>query len=158
MPVDLDLFDRHWPNMTAAGLSWLLRGRDWHGKVGAIYEEMMALAETLTAADYIDALAAFREVQAQFAIAFRDWDVIVTPSAGTLPWDATQLGQPHHRAFTGIVNAGGLPGLNVPCDPSPDGLPIGVQLVGPFGADWKLIALARQYETAHPWAGRWPAL
>ena len=158
MPVDLDLFDRHWPRMTAAGLSWLLRGRDWRGKVGAIYEEMMALAETLSAADYIDALNAFREVQAQFARAFRDWDVIVTPSAGALPWDATQFGPPHHRAFTGIVNAGGLPGLNLPCDPSPDGLPIGVQLIGAFGADWRLIALARQYEAAHPWAQRWPAI
>lgn len=158
MPVDLDLFDRHWPKMTAAGLSWLLRGRDWQGKVGAVYAEMMELAETLSAADYIDALNAFREVQAQFAVAFRDWDVIVTPSAGALPWDATQFGPPHHRAFTGIVNAGGLPGLNLPCDPSPEGLPIGVQLVGPFGADWKLIALARQYEAAHPWAQRWPAI
>lgn len=158
MPVDLDLFDRHWPKMTAAGLSWLLRGRDWQGKVGAVYAEMMELAETLSAADYIDALNAFREVQAQFAVAFRDWDVVVTPSAGALPWDATQFGPPHHRAFTGIVNAGGLPGLNLPCDPSPEGLPIGVQLVGPFGADWKLIALARQYEAAHPWAQRWPAI
>lgn len=92
----------------------------------------MALAETLSAADYIDALNAFREVQAQFARAFRDWDVIVTPSAGALPWDAAQFGPPHHRAFTGIANAGGLPGLNLPCDPSPDGLPIGVQLIRGF--------------------------
>ena len=158
MPVDLALFDRHWPVLTASGLYWLLRDRDWRGRIGAIYEEMMDQAAGFTVADYIEALNAFREVQAQFAIAFRSWDVIVTPSAGALPWDATQFGPPHHRAFTGIVNAGGLPGLNVPVDPSPDGLPISVQLIGSFGADWRLVALARQYEAAHPWAHRWPSL
>ena len=158
LPVDIALFEKHWPVIGAAGLAWVLRGKDWQGRIGETYVEMMALAETLSAADYVDAMNAFREVQAQFARAFRDWDVIVTPSAGALPWDATQYGPPYHRAFTGVVNAGGLPGLNLPVDPSPDGLPIGVQLVGPYGADWKLIALARQYEGAHPWAQRWPSV
>ncbi len=158
LPVDISLFEKHWPVIGAAGLAWVLRGKAWKGRIGAIYEEMMAKAETLSAADYVDAMNAFREVQAQFARAFRDWDVIVMPSAGAMPWDATKFGPPYHRAFTGIVNAGGLPGLNVPVDPAPDGLPIGVQLVGPYGADWTLIALARQYEAAYPWAQRWPSV
>ncbi len=158
LPVDIALFEKHWPSIGAAGLSWAIRNKAWKGKIGAIYEEMMERAETISGADYVDALNAFREVQAQFAIAFRDWDVIVMPSAGAMPWDATKFGPPYHRAFTGIVNAGGLPGLNVPVDPAPDGLPIGVQLVGPYGADWNLIALARQWESAHPWAQRWPAM
>lgn len=158
LPVDIALFEKHWPVIGAAGLAWVLRGKDWQGRIGETYVEMMALAETLSAADYVDAMNAFREVQAQFARAFRAWDVIVTPSAGALPWDATKYGPPYHRAFTGIVNAGGLPGLNLPVDPAPDGLPIGVQLVGPHGADWKLIALARQYEAAYPWAQRWPSV
>jgi aspartyl-tRNA(Asn)/glutamyl-tRNA(Gln) amidotransferase subunit A len=158
LPVDLDLFEKNWPTFTAGGLAWLLRGKEWRGRIGAIYEEMAEKGAALTAADYIEGLNAFREVQAQFARAFRDWDVIVTPSAGTLPWDAQKFGQPHHRAFTGIVNAGGLPGMNIPCDPSPDGLPIGIQAIGAYGADWLLVALARQYEAAHPWAQRWPSL
>ncbi|WP_431281336.1 amidase [Humitalea sp. 24SJ18S-53] len=158
LPVDIDLFEKNWPTFTAGGLAWVLRGQDWRGKIGAIYEEMAERGAALTAADYIEGLAAFREVQAQFARAFRQWDVIVTPSAGTLPWDATKFGIPHHRAFTGIVNAGGLPGMNVPCEPSAEGLPIGIQLVGAHGADWLLVALARQFEAAHPWAHRWPVL
>ncbi|NGM22453.1 amidase [Roseomonas stagni] len=158
LPVDLALFEKHWPTFTQGGLAWLLRGKEWRGKIGAIYEEMADRGATLTAADYIDGLAAFREVQAQFAIAFQDWDVLMTPTAGALPWPADQFGPPHNRAFTGIVNAGGLPGMNVPCAPSADGLPIGFQLIGPYGADWLLVALARQYEAAHPWADRWPPL
>jgi aspartyl-tRNA(Asn)/glutamyl-tRNA(Gln) amidotransferase subunit A len=158
LPVDLGLFEKHWPTFTAAGLAWLLRGQDWRGRIGAIYEEMADRGATLTASDYIDGLSAFREVQAQFAVAFRKWDILMTPTAGALPWPADKFGPPHNRAFTGIVNAGGLPGMNVPCAPSPDGLPIGFQLIGPFGADWLLVAVARQYESAHPWADHWPPL
>lgn len=158
LPVDLDLFEKHWPTFTAGGLAWLLRGQNWRGRIGEIYEEMAERGAALTAADYIDGLTAFREVQAQFARAFRDWDLLMTPSAGSLPWPADQFGPPHHRAFTGIVNAGGLPGINIPCTPSPDGLPIGFQLIAPFGGDWTLIAMARQFEAAHPWADRWPEL
>jgi Asp-tRNA(Asn)/Glu-tRNA(Gln) amidotransferase A subunit family amidase len=39
-----------------------------------------------------------------------------------------------------------------------DGLPIGFQLVGGFGADVRLLEFAARYEVAVPWAGRWPAL
>jgi aspartyl-tRNA(Asn)/glutamyl-tRNA(Gln) amidotransferase subunit A len=158
LPVDLDLFEKHWPTFTAGGLAWVLRGQAWRGRIGAIYEEMAERGATLSAADYIDALNAFREVQAQFAIAFRDWDVLMTPTAGALPWPAEKFGPPHNRAFTGIVNAGGLPGMNLPCAPSAEGLPIGFQLIGAYGADWPLVALARQFEAAHPWADRWPPL
>jgi len=157
-PFDVALFDTHWPVITAAGVAWLLRGKAWRGRIGATYEEMAEMGAGLSAAQYQDALAAFRELHVQFARAFRRWDIIMTPTAGALPWPAEQFGQPHNRAFTGWVNAAGLPAINVPCDPSPEGLPIGAQFIAPFGQDWLLVALARQIEAAHPWAQRWPAL
>lgn len=51
LPVELDLFDRHWPNIGAAGLAWLLRGREWRGRIGAVYEEMKERGQRLGAAD-----------------------------------------------------------------------------------------------------------
>jgi aspartyl-tRNA(Asn)/glutamyl-tRNA(Gln) amidotransferase subunit A len=156
LPVDLSLFERHWPNVGAAGLAWLLRGTAWRGRVGAIYEEMITKGERLTALDYQDALLAFREIAAAFARMFRDHDLLLTPSSGALQWKAEEFGPPHHRAFTGVVNLAGAPGISIPADPSPEGLPIGFQLVAPYGADWRLVAMARQYERAHPWEHRWP--
>jgi amidase len=41
-------------------------------------------------------------------------------------------------------------------DASADGFPVGVQLIAPLGQDWTLISVAKAYETAYPWAGRWP--
>ena len=44
--------------------------------------------------------------------------------------------------YTGWVNAAGLPGLALPCAPSREGLPIGLQAVGPYGGDDLLLAVA----------------
>jgi Asp-tRNA(Asn)/Glu-tRNA(Gln) amidotransferase A subunit family amidase len=52
----------------------------------------------------------------------------------------------------------GFAGMSIPGHPSPDGRPIGVQLVAPFGADAVIIEIARHLEQAMPWQDRWPAL
>jgi aspartyl-tRNA(Asn)/glutamyl-tRNA(Gln) amidotransferase subunit A len=60
--------------------------------------------------------------------------------------------------YTGWVNAAGLPGLALPCAPSREGLPIGMQLIGAYGADDQLLALGSDFEAAQPWGARWPEL
>jgi Asp-tRNA(Asn)/Glu-tRNA(Gln) amidotransferase A subunit family amidase len=42
--------------------------------------------------------------------------------------------------------------------PSRAGLPMGLQVIGPEGADDDLCRFGLQFETAQPWAGRWPKL
>jgi aspartyl-tRNA(Asn)/glutamyl-tRNA(Gln) amidotransferase subunit A len=48
--------------------------------------------------------------------------------------------------FTGLANVAGLPALAIPAGRNADGLPIGVQLVGPAGSETRLIAAARALE------------
>ena len=72
--------------------------------------------------------------------------------------DGQGVGPRGHAVFTGWVNAAGLPALALPSDPSGDGLPIGIQLIGPYGGDDALLALGAAFEAAAPWAQRWPAL
>jgi amidase len=43
-----------------------------------------------------------------------------------------------------------LPAVAVPVGTRPDGLPASVQLVGPAGSEWRLLALAAQLEAALP--------
>jgi aspartyl-tRNA(Asn)/glutamyl-tRNA(Gln) amidotransferase subunit A len=98
---------------------------------------------------------------------FERIDVIVLPSAAALPWkaedafpariDGREVGPRGHAVYTGWVNAAGLPGLALPCAPSREGLPIGMQLVGRYGADDMLLDLGAAFEAAQPWAQRWPA-
>jgi amidase len=60
--------------------------------------------------------------------------------------------------FTQLSNLTGTPSMSVPLYWTPDGLPLGVQFVGPFGSEDRLLQLAHQLEEAQPWFERLPAL
>ena len=158
LPFDFELYERHWPVIRDAGLAWLLRDRPWEGLISDMHAAMVRRGGELRASDYVEALTAFREIQAQFGRCFRRFDLLMTPTAGSLPWPAEQEGPPRSRVFTGIVNAAGYPAITIPGEPSSNGLPIGFQLVGRFGADWELVELAAGYESRHPWSDRRPDL
>jgi aspartyl-tRNA(Asn)/glutamyl-tRNA(Gln) amidotransferase subunit A len=60
--------------------------------------------------------------------------------------------------FTISVNLAGIPALALPCGFSPDGLPIGLQVLGkPFGEE-TLFRAAYAYEQATEWRTRKPPL
>lgn len=61
----------------------------------------------------------------------------------------------HHTAFTAIYNCAGIPAANVPLVWH-EGLPVGVQIAGPLGADARLLNLAAQLESARPWSDHRP--
>jgi amidase len=48
----------------------------------------------------------------------------------------------------------GWPGVNVPAGLTDDGLPVGAQLLGPAGAEGRLVSLAAQLEAVEKWAER----
>jgi aspartyl-tRNA(Asn)/glutamyl-tRNA(Gln) amidotransferase subunit A len=58
--------------------------------------------------------------------------------------------------YTYPFNLTGHPALSVPCGRTQAGLPIGLQLVGPWHADHRLLAVAERLEAARPWAQDWP--
>jgi aspartyl-tRNA(Asn)/glutamyl-tRNA(Gln) amidotransferase subunit A len=58
--------------------------------------------------------------------------------------------------YTYPFNLTGHPALSLPCGWTVAGLPIGLQMVGSWGADRFLLDLAAQFERAKPWADRWP--
>ena len=60
------------------------------------------------------------------------------------------------ESFLPVFNAAGQPAGGLPLHQGGTGLPIGMQLVGPFGDQATLLRLAAQLEQALPWAGRVP--
>jgi amidase len=60
--------------------------------------------------------------------------------------------------FTQLSNLTGTPSMSVPLYWTCDGLPLGVQFVGPFGSEDRLLQLARQLEATQPWFDRLPAM
>ena len=117
----------------------------------------------LSAPDYVDALDALAVWRSDVTAAWGDYDALVLPAAAAPAWRAEDEAPPGlttaiQGMFGAWVNAAGLPGMSVPGKPHPDGRPIGVQIVAPFGHDAIVFEVAQRLETLAPWAGRWPAL
>jgi aspartyl-tRNA(Asn)/glutamyl-tRNA(Gln) amidotransferase subunit A len=168
-PFELALIDRIWAVIGPSGLAWFLRGHDgWRERIGAALLQVAEQGAASSAADYVDALDKIARLRAGMVAVFLAFDAILTPTAAALPWpaDATHpetidgrpVGPRGHAVFTALANAAGIPAVSIPCRPSRDGLPIGVQLIAGFGADERLLQIAAQYEQAYPWADRWPPL
>jgi aspartyl-tRNA(Asn)/glutamyl-tRNA(Gln) amidotransferase subunit A len=105
---------------------------------------LLEVGEMLLATHYLQAQRYRSLLRSEFIEAFRSVDVFICP---TLPFTATRMGetmveieagQPEDMLaaimqFTGIASLTGLPALNVPCGFDPDGLPMGMQIIGrPF--------------------------
>ncbi|MFO7724661.1 MAG: Asp-tRNA(Asn)/Glu-tRNA(Gln) amidotransferase subunit GatA [Oceanipulchritudo sp.] len=98
-------------------------------------------------------------IQADFLEAFRGVDAILTP---TTPSPAFRLGEKTGDPlsmyladiFTISVNLAGLPALSMPCGLSSAGLPIGFQLIGQPFAEGRLLQIAKDWESAHPFTAR----
>jgi Asp-tRNA(Asn)/Glu-tRNA(Gln) amidotransferase A subunit family amidase len=72
---------------------------------------------------------------------YAKYDVILTPSvAGTAPRGLESTGDP---AFCTLWTFCGMPAINVPLLQGANGLPLGVQLVGPRMGDARLLRVAR---------------
>jgi aspartyl-tRNA(Asn)/glutamyl-tRNA(Gln) amidotransferase subunit A len=154
-PFDLALYERCWPVISQAGLAWLLRDRPWQGRISESHAELGRKGSALSAMDYVEALDGFRQLQGELGAFFEEYDLMLTPAAGAVPWPAEQDGPPHERAFTGFANAAGVPALAVPSRPSAQGLPIGVQLVAAFGGEDLLFEAGRALEAVRPWRQVW---
>jgi len=116
----------------------------------------------------VAAIDAVNQLRRRIPEAFETYDVLLTPASAAMPWpigrpypaeiDGCEAGPRAAGVFATFVNAAGLPAISVPAALSAAGLPIGMQLVGRFGDDPALLALAGEFEEAQPWADRWPAL
>ncbi len=127
-------------------------------------------ARGTSAADY--AKAAFHlHTTARSVVAFWEHaDVVLTPTLALPPvpigWQEEGVDgaieqlrrNTDFTPFTAIANLTGLPAMSLPLHWSDNGLPIGVQAIGPPAGEALLLRLAAQLEEARPWADRRPRI
>ena len=110
---------------------------------------------------YLKAQKVRRLIAKDFAEAFQRCDVIMGP---TSPSTAFPLGAKTedpvqmylNDIFTIPAPLAGLPGLSIPCGFDAKGLPVGLQIMGNYFAEAKMLGMAHQYQRATDWHRRVP--
>jgi aspartyl-tRNA(Asn)/glutamyl-tRNA(Gln) amidotransferase subunit A len=125
---------------------------------------------TVTARELQNALFARSRIYAAISRVFQTAGVIVTPTLAAPPPAADFGGHDEivisgkaagklraaWYAFAHPFNMTGHPAISVPCGYTPDGLPVGLQIVAPYYREDVLLRIARALEIARPWADRRP--
>ena len=110
---------------------------------------------------YLQAQRIRRLIANDFVEAFKQCDVIMGP---TSPSTAFKLGEKASDPvqmylsdiYTIAVNLAGLPGMSIPCGFA-DGLPSGLQLIGNYFSEARLLNVAHRYQQATDWHAQLPA-
>lgn len=103
---------------------------------------------------YLKALKVRTLIKEDFAKAFENVDVMITP---TVPDTAFRFGEKINDPLemymedvcTVPVNLAGIPAISIPCGES-EGLPIGMQIIGPNLSEELLLRVAYTFEAGHP--------
>jgi len=173
-PFDADALWRSWTDLRsfavagALGAMYAHEAKREYMKPALLWEIERGLA--MSAMDVQRASVTRSDWFRRVTRTFESVDVLVLPSAQLWPFDVewaypeSIAGQPmdtYHRWMQVVVPAGliGLPVVNVPVGFGTNGLPAGIQLIGPRGSDALLLRLAQQWHGATNWpAARRPEI
>jgi amidase len=121
---------------------------------------------TLGARELASALSTLTTFERSIIRQFASFDAVLTPALAQTPrpigWysqDDPELNfaqQVQYTPFTSFANVTGLPAITLPVSLTPDGLPMGIQLIGRPGGEATLFALGAQLERRIGWQHRHP--
>ncbi|WP_119393226.1 Asp-tRNA(Asn)/Glu-tRNA(Gln) amidotransferase subunit GatA [Salinibius halmophilus] len=102
-----------------------------------------------------------RLIKDDFVAALNDVDVIMGPATPNLPWvagekDADPVSMYLEDLYTIAVNLAGLPGMSIPAG-MVDGLPVGLQVIGNYFDEARLLNIGHQFQLATDWHTKTPA-
>ncbi|RZL40916.1 MAG: Asp-tRNA(Asn)/Glu-tRNA(Gln) amidotransferase GatCAB subunit A, partial [Variovorax sp.] len=110
---------------------------------------------------YLQAQKVRRLIADDFQQAFAQCDVIAGPVAPTVAWKLGEHGDDPVAdyladIFTLPASLAGLPGLSVPVGTGEHGMPVGLQLIGNYFGEARLLNAAHRFQQATDWHTRAP--
>ena len=153
------------------GAATMLLGREpERGELEAMTWNFWQIGKSITAVQYLHAIAALQAVGRSFAQFFASLDVWLTPCLASLPLPVglidfddpdANFADPRIIGFAPynpLYNLSGQPAITLPLHESASGVPIGMMFGGRYAEEATLLNLAAQLEAALPWHARRPSL
>jgi Asp-tRNA(Asn)/Glu-tRNA(Gln) amidotransferase A subunit family amidase len=135
-----------------------------HAGIQRTSREIVEAGRTVTAQQYLDAQERRRGFTQVWESFLDTYDVLLAPSM-PLPAFSTDITGPTHIDGVPVdpffddwcvlalpANLAGLPSCAVPTGLTPDGLPVGMQIIGPRWSDVRVLSVAAAYEALAPWS------
>jgi amidase len=165
-----------WPDLHEADDTFrTLRAWHFQAKYGELllqhplaFKESLAdnirAGRSLTGSDVARAYTQRTTLAERMRMLFEDYDVLMLPVSQVPPFP---VDQEFPTSINGVtmesyldwmrsayfITVTGCPAISVPAGFTPDGLPVGVQIVGPHGADRRLLEFAAAFEGVQPHGG-----
>ena len=165
-----------WPDPLGSFLSLLCSETDLQGIRGLVQKhgDKMSthvadfVGRNWTAEQITDAVVARKMVYNKMWRLMRKFDILLTPTLSCLPFPIHMSGpdkiegrwvpSAHWLSFTFPINMTGQPAASVPAGWTREGLPVGLQIVGPHLGDAAVLRASAAFEKAAPWRDRWPPI
>ncbi len=108
---------------------------------------------------YLQAQRIRRLIARDFAQAFEQCDVIMSPTAPSTAFGiGAKVSDPVQMylsdIFTIAANLAGLPGMSIPCGNDSAGLPVGLQIIGNYFSEARMLNVAHLYQKQTDWHAR----
>ena len=110
---------------------------------------------------YLQAQKIRRLIAGDFAEAFRHCDIIMGPTAPSVAFAVGEKSDDPVQMYlsdiyTIAVNLAGLPGMSIPCGFGTGNMPVGLQLIGNYFDEARMLNVAHRYQLATDWHKRVP--
>ncbi|HEY6094470.1 MAG TPA: Asp-tRNA(Asn)/Glu-tRNA(Gln) amidotransferase subunit GatA [Gallionellaceae bacterium] len=110
---------------------------------------------------YLQAQKIRRLIAQDFVEAFKQCDVIMGPTSPTTAFNLGEKGDDPVQMYlsdiyTIAVNLAGLPGMSIPCGFGNNNMPVGLQIIGNYFDEARMLNVAHQYQLATDWHQRAP--
>ena len=111
---------------------------------------------------YLQAQKIRRLIAQDFVEAFKQCDVIMGPTSPSTAFNLGEKGDDPVQMYlsdiyTIAVNLAGLPGMSIPCGFGDNKMPVGLQIIGNYFDEARMLNVAHQYQLATDWHQRAPA-
>jgi aspartyl-tRNA(Asn)/glutamyl-tRNA(Gln) amidotransferase subunit A len=158
-PVEIDELDRASDAVMVilhpeASVIHQRRIADDPGGFGEITRLQIEAGFVVPATSYVRAQQLRRALSARFRSLFESVDAVLSPS---VPWPAPAEDPPigddagdGEMLYSALYNLVGLPAVSIPCGLTPEGLPAGLQIVGPWQADAAVLSIGAALEPLLP--------
>lgn len=110
---------------------------------------------------YLQAQKIRRLIAQDFTDAFKQCDVIMGPTSPSTAFNLGEKGDDPVQMYlsdiyTIAVNLAGLPGMSIPCGFGDNAMPVGLQIIGNYFDEARMLGVAHQYQLATDWHTRCP--